>query len=160
MTNLNKYIIQFVGFKTIMTEKDFIKRWTPFASNFKNQGILTIDLYQVLNYKDLNYISRNIWNEKTYFQNFPTGIANSGSGGGISVTQLGGYHIQPDQLEKQDEMQLLFLHNTIKIDNKDVVSCLSLTDKTPFQQVLIINDNKSNLPLDSIDIKCRHIKQM
>lgn len=103
-----KYIVQFVGFKTTLAEDDFIRRWMPFASNFKSQGIITIDLYRVANNDDLTFISRNIWEEKTYFQNFPTGVAGSGSGGGISVTQFGGYSIQPDQLERQDEMQLLF----------------------------------------------------
>lgn len=161
MTNSTKYIIQFVGFKTTLIEIDFIRRWTPFASNFKSQGIITIDLYSLVNNNDLTYISRNIWDEKTYFQNFPTGVAGSGSGGGISVTQFGGYSIPPDQLERQNEMQLLFLNDTINIDNENTISCLSSTDKVPFKQVLISNDvNKPDLQLNSIDIKCKHIKEI
>lgn len=161
MTNSAKYIIQFVGFKTTLEEIDFIRRWTPFASNFKSQGIITIDLYRVANNDDLTFISRNIWDEKTYFQNFPTGVADSGSGGGISVTQFGGYILQPDKLERQDEMQLLFLHDIIKIGDENTISCLSSTDKVPFKQVLIINDyDKPDLQLNSLDIKCQHLKQM
>lgn len=161
MRTSTKYIIQFVGFKTTLKEIDFIKRWTPFASNFKNQGIITIDLYSLVDNNDLNYISRNIWEEKTYFHNFPTGVAGSGSGGGISVTQFGGYNIQPDQLERQNEMHLLFLKNIVKMDDKNIIACPSSTDKVPFKQVLIINTvNKPNLEQNSIDIKCKHIKEM
>lgn len=161
MTNSTKYIIQFVGFKTTLNENDFIRRWTPFASNFKSQGILTIDLYNVANNNELTYISRNIWDEKTYFQNFPTGIAGSGSGGGISVTQLGGYSIQPDQLELQNEMQLLFLNDIIRHEEENIISCLSCTDKVPFKQVLIFNvASKPNFQFRELDIICKHIKRM
>lgn len=161
MTNSTKYVIQFVGFKTTPDENEFIIRWTPFASNFKSKGIVTIDLYNVENYNELTYISRNIWDEKTYFHNFPTGIAGSGSGGGISVTQLGGYSIQPDQLEPQNEMQLLFLNNIIKLEDENIISCLSSTDKVPFKQVLMFNGTyKPNLQSHAIDIICKHLKRM
>ena len=160
MINSNKFIIQFVGFKTTLGEIDFIRRWTPFALNFKSQGIITIDLYRVVNNADFTYISRNIWDEKKYFQNFPTGVAGSGSGGGISVTQFGGYSIQLDQLERQDEMQLLFLHDILKIEDKNAISCLSSTDKVPFKQVFILHNNKPDFQINSINIKSKYIQQM
>ena len=161
MTNSPKYILQFVGFKTTLEEIGFIRRWTPFALSFKSQGIITIDLYRVANNEDLTFISRNIWDEKTYFQNFPTGVAGSGSGGGISVKQFGGYGIQPDQLERHDKMQLIFLQDIIKIEDENTISCLSSTDKVPFKQVLIYNNAyKPNLQIKQIKIKCKHIKQM
>jgi hypothetical protein len=161
MINSSNYIVQFVGFKTTLTEIDFIRRWAPFASNFKSQGILTIDLYKVVDKEDLNYISRNIWEEKTYFQNFPTGVAGSGSGGGISVTQFGGYRIPPDQLESPKEMELIFLHDIVQIDDEIAFSCLGSTDKVPFKQVLIANDDaKSTSQINSVKIKCAHLKQI
>lgn len=161
MINSTKYIIQFVGFKTTLSETDFIRRWTPFALNFKSIGIITIDLYKAINNNDLTYISRNIWDEKTYFQNFPNGIAGSGSSTDISVTQLGGFYIHPDKLKSQKEMHLLFLNDINKIENENNYSYVSSTAKVPFKKVLIINDdNKPGLVNNSIEIKCKHIKQM
>lgn len=111
MAEHSRYIVQFVGFKTTLDETDFINRWTPFAIGFKKLGIKSIDLYKISNNEHLTFISRNIWDTQTYFQNFPTGVAGSGSGGGISVTQFGGYWIAEHDLEKPDKMQILFTND-------------------------------------------------
>jgi len=108
MEESKNFIVQYIGFKTSLSETDFIKRWTPFASNFKDAGIKSIDLYKVQDNENLTYISRNIWGSKTYFENFPNGVAGSGSGGGISVTQFGGYWIEATDLQKSNLMQILF----------------------------------------------------
>lgn len=156
-----KYIVQFVGFKTVLSAGDFIRRWTPIASNFKDQGIISIDLYEVSGNSDIAYISRNVWAEETYFRNFPTGVAGSGSGGGVSVIQFGGYRLPSDSVDSLREMQLVFSHDIIQIESGNFLACLSASDKVPFRQVLLFNDAHSlKLPPNSIDIKCKHIKRL
>ena len=161
MEETNKYIVQFVGFKTNLNEEEFIKRWTPFAANFKNASIKTIDLYLIIGNSDLTFISRNIWDEKTYFQTFPTGVAGSGSGGGISITQFGGYWIAENNLQKPNAMDILFTNEQITIHNNSV-SRERCTEKVRFQNQIEINQ------LDSLILKqnqpniltCTHIKTM
>ncbi len=155
------YIVQFVGFDTALSAGDFISRWTPIASNFKDQGIISIDLYEVSGNSDLAYISRNVWAEETYFRNFPTGVAGSGSGGGVSVIQFGGYCLPSDSLDNQKEMQLVFSNDVSHIESGKILSYLSASDKVPFKQVLLLDDaHKLQLPPNSIHIKCKHIKRL
>jgi len=108
MSTASPYIVQFVGFKTDLNDSGFIQRWLPFAKNFKNAGIESINLYKVNKSKVLTFISRNIWDAETYLENFPSGMAVSGSGGGISVTQFGGYWIDENDLNFPNHLQLLF----------------------------------------------------
>lgn len=108
MTENINYIVQYVGFQTTHDSSYFINLWVPFATGFKTAGIKKIDLYKVQDNENLSFISRNVWDTKIYFQNFPSGIANEGGGARIKVTQLGGYWLKADQLEKQDNMKLVF----------------------------------------------------
>ncbi len=156
MVGNSNYIVQYVGFKTILDSLEFIKSWTPFANSFKSVGIISIDLYQVKENENLSFISRNIWDDKTYFKNFPSGIAGAGGGGRISVIQLGGYWIEPEQLESQEIMTLVFL--TSEVANAKQIARLSCSDKIPYKQMLdILPNTKSNFPNQ---INCKHLKQM
>jgi hypothetical protein len=159
MSEQNKnYIVQYVGFKTTLNETDFIKRWTPFATNFKNAGIKSIDLYQVNENENITYISRNIWDAKTYFENFPTGVAGSGSGGGISVTQFGGYFIDDSDLNKSQTMQLLFTNQEtlISLPHKQRNQC---TQKVKFiKSIEYLEVEKTLLPKETLS--CNHLKTM
>jgi len=144
------FIVQYISFKTDLNESDFIKRWTPFASNFKNLGIKSIDLYKVQDNENLTFISRNIWESKTYFKNFPNGVAGSGSGGGISVTQFGGYWLEETDLQKPKIMQLLF-------SNDDSTSALpqtvrnQCTNNVKFLKVIEFSEYKRlKIPKQSI----------
>ena len=123
---------------------------------FKNTGIISINLYQVQDNENLNFISRNIWDDKTYFQNFPSGIAGAGHGGGIFVTQLGGYWIESSQLESQKVMKLVFL--TTEAANATQIERLSCSNNSPYKQMLdIFPTTQSNFPNQ---INCTHLKQM
>jgi hypothetical protein len=161
MAETNRYIVQFVGFKTDLNEEEFIKRWTPFAANFKNAGIKTIDLYSVIENGDLTFISRNIWDEKSYFQNFPSGVAGSGSGGGISVKQFGGYWISENDLQKPNTLNILF-SNENNFSESNIVLRKRCTENVPFQyqieidqiDTLILQQNKPNI------LNCSHVKTM
>lgn len=108
MEKSKEWIVQYVGFKTELVETDFIKRWAPFASNFKTAGIKSINLYKVKANENITFISRNVWESKTYFDTFPTGVAGSGSGGGIKVVQFGGYYIDETDLQFPSTMNILF----------------------------------------------------
>ena len=108
MIQTSDYIVQYVGFKTSFTEEDFLSRWAPFASKFKSLGIISIDLYKNKESNELTFISRNVWDSKTYFENFPTGVAYSGGGGGIEVMQFGGYWLDKNKLANEEEMKLIF----------------------------------------------------
>jgi hypothetical protein len=161
MTNNSKYIVQYVGFKTNLNRNDFINRWTPFASNFKDAGIKTIDLYEVQNNENFAFISRNVWDEKTYFQNFPSGVAGSGSGGGISVTQFGGYWLAENQLERQDQMKLVFLNNIVDVMDTKITSRLSVTANVPYKQLLDLSlESNFTLSEQKVELACHHIKRM
>ncbi len=158
MNKKSNYIVQYVGFKTNIEPNEFIKRWTPFANSFKSAGIKTIDLYQVLENDFLTFISRNVWDDNTYFQNFPSGIAGAGSGGGITVSQFGGYWLQPDHLERQDKMILTFLKTEAEKTNSTQIARLSCSDNIPYKQMLDISPTtKTNF---SLQINCKHLKQM
>lgn len=164
MTNLTEatqYVVQFVGFRTTWDDHDFIIRWTPFAANFKKQGIRSIDLYHVSDGEDLAYISRNIWDEKIYLQQFPSGMAGSGGGGGITITQLGCYRIPSDQLTPPNEMQLIFSPDIVNEAEIPVIACLRLTDNVPFNHVLMRHaaDKPVWLP-HSLAFTCQHLKTM
>ena len=158
MREISNYIVQYVGFKTNLNATDFIERWTPFANSFKKAGIKSIDLYQVQYNETLTFISRNVWDNQIYFQNFPSGIAGDGSGGGISVIQFGGYWLQPDQLENQDEMKLVFLTNETETNNEKQIVRLSCSDKMPYKQMLDILTSAQNNFHNQIN--CKHLKQM
>ncbi|MBY0427225.1 MAG: hypothetical protein K2Q22_16440 [Cytophagales bacterium] len=161
MTDPANYILQFVGFQTPLAPEEFIQRWMPFAKNFKAQGILDIDLYLVENKGIVNYISKNLWEEKKYLHYFPSGIAGAGSGGGISVTQFGGYRILADHLERFNQMKLLFLPNPAEISQANIISCPSITEKVPFKQVLILGDHvKFEWASDYTELQCKHLKQI
>lgn len=127
------YIVQYVGFKTALDEKDFIARWTPFAASFKAAGINRIDLYQVDQGNQLNFISRNIWPASTYFRNFPSGVAGAGSGGGIAVRQLGGYWIVENELRNPQRMQLIFANHNLATNLTSRNRC---TEQVPFKYQL------------------------
>lgn len=153
-----KYIVQYVGFTTAMNPDEFVKRWTPFAAGFKNAGIKTIDLYQVRDDEKLTFISRNVWEEKIYFANFPSGIAGAGSGGGISVTQLGGYWLEEEDLVRPDQMNLAFLTTDAEISTASQIARRACTEHIPNKQMLECTiSNASNFPSQLI---CTHIKQM
>ncbi len=158
MTQNSPYIVQYVGFKTNLNASDFISRWTPFASGFKNAGVKTIDLYQVHKNEILTFISRNVWDTKTYFQNFPSGIAGAGSGGGISVTQFGGFWLQDDQLQKQHEMKLAFLTSETEETNSMLISRLNCIDNAQYKLMLDILPNAETNFQNKIS--CNHIKTM
>jgi hypothetical protein len=161
MAETNKHIVQFVGFKTDLNKEEFIKRWTPFAENFKNAGIKTIDLYRVIDNKDLTFISRNIWDDQSYFQLFPTGVAGSGSGGGVSVTQFGGYWILESELEKPNQMNILFSNERNIFETKSV-SRKRCTEKVRFQNQIEINQVDTSILKQSQPniLTCTHIKTM
>ena len=158
MKEKSNYIVQYVGFKTNMTPQEFIKRWTPFATDFKNAGIKTIDLYQVQENDLLTFISRNVWDEKTYFQHFPSGIAGAGTGGGIAVIQFGGYWLQPDHLEGQDKMKIAFLPTAAEPTDATQIARLSCSDRIPYEQMLdILPSSQITFPNQ---LSCNHLKQM
>jgi hypothetical protein len=161
MNTTSKYIVQYVGFATTNDKDAFIKRWAPFANQFKSLGIKTIDLYEIVQASQLNFISRNVWDQEIYFQNFPTGMAGSGSGGGISVTQFGGYWLQPDQLQRQDQMKLVFLDQVIEITDLSIISRLSSTINIPYKQMLDLTLNqKPTIHQPSLELICNHIQTM
>lgn len=161
MTDTNKYIVQFVGFTTDLHESDFIQRWTPFASQFKNVGIQTIDLYTINENKSLTFISRNIWDEKTYFKNFPTGVAGSGSSREISVTQLGGYWIAEDELEKPNQMKILFTDQEHDFSPTCIVRKRCSKNVKYENQVECIQTDASISNTNQLNIlTCTHIKRM
>ena len=115
-------------------------------------------MYQVQENDFLTFISRNVWDDKTYFQYFPSGIAGSGSGGGITVTQLGGYWLHPDHLERQDKMILTFLTIEAETTTATQIARLSCSDKFPYKQMLdILPSSQNNFPNQ---INCNHLKQM
>ena len=152
------YIVQFVGFKTDLEESDFIKSWMPFASSFKSSGIDTIDLYAVDGNENINFISRNIWEEQNYFKNFPTGIAGSGGGGGISVIQFGGYRLEANQLDRKDEMRLAFIPDPIEVHDTKTVSRLSVSDKGTYRQFLEITEPHTlDMPHNALELTCNHV---
>lgn len=156
MTQNSPYVVQYVGFKTNINASDFISRWIPFALGFKNAGAKTIDLYQVHNNETLTFISRNVWDIKTYFQNFPSGIAGAGGGGGISVTQLGGFWLQDDQLQKQHEMKLAFLSSGKEESNTFQISRLNCIENGNYKLVLdILPKAETNF---QNEIYCNHLK--
>jgi len=141
------YIVQYVGFKTDIEPDGLIKRWTPFDAGFKSAGIKTIDLYQVQENDILTFISRNVWDNKRYFQNFPSEIAGAGSGGGIAVTQFGGFWLQPDHLERQDKMIPAFLSTETEITNATQIARSSCSNKMLHKQMLdIIPSIQTNFP--------------
>lgn len=159
MINPTKHIVQFVGFKANLNEIDFLKRWLPFALGFKKAGITSIDLYKVSNNDHLNFISRNLWDTNTYFQNFPSGIAVSGRGGGVAVTQFGGYWIAENELDKPDEMQILFtnekLPSTIRSRKRCSVNVI-FENQVEFteEDFNLLNINPLNI------LSCTHLKTM
>jgi len=158
MTEHKNHIVQYVGFKTDLNEIDFIKRWTPFAANFKNAGIKSIDLYKVRDNETLSFISRNIWESKTYFENFPSGVAGSGSGGGISVTQFGGYWIEENDLQKPKTMHLLFSNNDITSELPQIIRN-QCTQNVKFLRVIeFLDTNQAAIPKQTIE--SYHIKTM
>lgn len=159
MTEHNQYIVQFVGFKTNLSDNDFIQRWRPFALNFKQAGIMTIDLYKVRDNDHLTFISRNIWNAKTYFQNFPNGIAGSGSGGGVLITQYGGYWISKQELTKPHTMQLLFTNDSLPsapITRKRCTENIRYENQIELDEMdhTLVSKNQSDV------LSCTHMKTM
>jgi hypothetical protein len=159
MTDQSQYIVQFVGFKANLSDADFINRWLPFAAGFKKAGIRSIDLYKVNNNQQLTYISRNIWEAKTYFKNFPSGIAGSGSGGGIAVIQFGGYWIAQNELEKSNQMHMLFINQYIAGAKVQRKRC---TIQVPYEHQIEFTENDNLVfTIDpSVILHCRHIKTM
>ena len=158
MTENSNYIVQYVGFKTELDEQNFVKRWTPFASNFKNAGIKTIDLYSVKGSDAQTFISRNIWDKKTYFENFPSGVAGSGSGGGISVTQFGGYWIADNELEKPENMTLLFADETPQV-SAPKIERNQCTKNVKYLKVIEFSDSTQSV-FDQKMLICNHLKTM
>lgn len=136
MENISPYIVQYVGFSTALDSAAFLRRWAPFANQFKAAGILTIDLYAVSGGEGLAFMSRNVWSSEVYFRNFPGGMAGSAGGGGVQVRQLGGYWLAAEQLQKDDAMQLVFLPEAISVDTATVVSRLPCTARVPYRQLL------------------------
>lgn len=157
MTNTHRYIVQFVGFKTALSATEFLQRWKPFAARFKHSGAKSIDLYAVSNNPNLAFISRNIWDADTYFQNFPTGVAGSGNGGGIAVTQFGGYWISEQEIAKPSDMQLLFTNEHLASTARK-----RCTERVLFAHQLeltgadsaLVNTQASNI------LFCTHLKTM
>ncbi len=151
------FIVQYVGFKTGLNEVEFMRRWTPFAASFKGAGIKSIDLYAVQDNENITFISRNIWDSKTYFENFPTGVAGPGSGGGISVTQFGGYWIEEADLQKPELMQILFTNNY----SSDLPHSLrgQCTENAKYLKVIefLLNDNTI---YPETSMFCKHLKTM
>jgi hypothetical protein len=159
MTVHSQYIVQFVGFKTNLAEIDFMQRWTPFAANFKRAGIKTIDLYKISDNDKLTFISRNIWDTETYFQHFPTGVAGSASGGGISVTQFGGYWIDENELDNPKIMQLLLTNESFSSISINRKRC---TDKVNFESQIEFREKDSTLLKKNLTeiLNCTHIKTL
>ena len=154
----NNFIVQYVGFKTKLSETDFVKRWTPFASNFKSAGIKSIDLYQVQDDENLTFISRNIWESKTYFDNFPTGVAGSGSGGGISVTQFGGYWIEEADLPKPNSMQILFSNDYTTPTSQHITRNQCAKNVKFLKVIEYLNVERPIVPKQTLF--CKHLKTM
>lgn len=156
MEQRSNYIVQYVGFKTDLQPNDFIARWAPFATGFKNAGIRTIDLYTVLENDFITFISRNVWDHNTYFKNFPSGIAGAGSGGGIKVIQFGGYWLQPDHLFRQDKMIVAFLTEEVEKTNSSQIARLRCSDAVPYKQMLeMLPTIESSF---SLQLHCEHLK--
>ena len=158
MIENTNFIVQYVGFKTDLDEQRFIKRWTPFASSFKSAGIITIDLYKVIENGEITYISRNIWNNNTYFENFPSGVAGAGSGGGITVTQFGGYWIADHELAKPKNMALFFTNDSSKIE-KPNIERIQCTKKVKYLKVVEILDS-NQINISQKVLFCNHLKTM
>lgn len=154
----NNFIVQYVGFKTKLSEIDFVKRWTPFALNFKSAGIKSIDLYQVQGDENLTFISRNIWESKTYFENFPTGVAGSGSGGGISVTQFGGYWIEEIDLPKPNIIQILFSNDDTTPTSQQTTRNQCTKNVNFLKVIEYLDVEKSIIPKQTLF--CKHLKTM
>ncbi|MFN0049664.1 MAG: hypothetical protein ACKVOU_11125 [Cytophagales bacterium] len=162
MLQNEKFIVQYVGFSTDLKNNEFIERWSPFANHFKSAGIISIDLYQVKNTSELSYISRNVWKSSTYFENFPSGVAGSGSGGGVKVTQFGGYWLLEGDLEKKDKMNIAFLEvENIKVDHNITVRN-RCTSKVKYIQMIEHQSfqNHDNEHTISNQFICNHLKTM
>jgi hypothetical protein len=161
MNYSSEFIVQYVGFQTAIDKNNFAVRWTPFANQFKSMGIKTIDLYEVAQPNDINFVSRNVWTSQTYLKNFPTGVAGSGGGGGISVYQFGGYWLDEDQLERDDEMELVFLNSAVELADDEITLRSRATENVPYKQLLDFSPaKKMALPASSVKLVCNHIKQM
>jgi len=160
MSILDAYVVQYVGFSANIDSNTFISRWAPFAKQFKAMGIQSIDLYQNTNESKINFLSRNVWDKQTYLKNFSTGIAGAGGGGGISVTQFGGYWLPKDHLQKQDYMQLLFT-NSLVISDIEIKSYPRCTNHVPFLNVLEAHTLDGAYILEnSVYLICAHIQTM
>lgn len=158
MSEKSNYIVQYVGFKTNLNDNEFILRWTPFATEFKNAGIKTIDLYKVIKNDHLTFISRNVWDEKNYFKNFPSGIASDGSSGGIKVTQFGGYWLAPEHSERRDKIILAFLTTEMERNGSHQILRLSCSKNVPYRQMLeIVPTFQTSFDLQ---LNCEHLKQL
>ena len=156
-----KFIVQYIGFKTKASKESFNILWTPFASQFKAIGIKTIDLYEITNVSTINFISRNVWDSKIYLKHFPSGLAVAGGGGGISVTQFGGYWLREDQQERDDTMKLLFLNEPVELNDPLITSRLRVSDKVPYKQMLDFQLNGNpKIKRPAFEFVCSHIKRM
>lgn len=157
MIEQSRYIVQYVGFKTNLNDIDFIERWMPFAQNFKRAGIVSIDLYQVTGSDSITFISRNIWDARNYFKNFPTGVAGSGSGGGILVKQFGGFWITENELDSPGNIQLLFSNENFppnRFVRKRCSETVSFENQIEFSDV----DNEIAKKFKSELLVCKHVK--
>jgi hypothetical protein len=161
---MSSFIVQYVGFKTLIDKDAFRVRWVPFASQFKSMGIKTIDLYAVLQPNDIQFISRNVWDTQAYLKSFPSGVADSGGGGGIMVVQFGAYWLKANQLERDNEMELVFLNtvNTIvEVPDNVVISRLRVTDTVRFRQLLDFpTGTKVAVPDSAVALICKHLQRM
>lgn len=156
MTENKKYIVQYVGFKTDLNEDKFLKRWTPFAYSFKNAGIKSIDLYEVKNNTNIQFISRNIWEESIYFKNFPSGVATGNGGGGVNVIQFGGYWIDEKELSKPPTMNILFSNE--KITQKENISVKNRCTENVKNIYLIEFFGPENDDISNAILICNHLK--
>lgn len=161
MNPLSDLIVQYIGFKTQFNNADFSKWWRPSVANFKALGVESVALFKVVENEEMHFLSKNIWKQNTYFQTFPTGVAGSGSGGGIDVIQLGGFWLLPEQNLPQQEMQLAFVRKNF--DNSQSKSWIktAVSPKSPYQEMLDIPFAvKIDIPSPTLHIYCQHLMLM
>lgn len=158
LNGTSDYLVQYVGFSTTLNDGEFVRRWAPFTTNYINAGIQTIDLYKVVVDDHLRFISRNVWDVTTYFRNFPSGIAGAGSGGGIRVTQLGGYWLEPEYLKSPDSMLVVFLNDETEKANSNQMARIRCSERVPYKQML--EASPSTKLTFGWQLNCEHLRRM
>ncbi|MDF9798571.1 hypothetical protein OKW21_003834 [Catalinimonas alkaloidigena] len=156
------YIIQYVGFQTGLDEDTFLQSWSPFASSIKSAGIEKIDIYTVQKKEVLTYISRNVWPAEAFLKNFPTGVPGAARTQDVVVLQFGGYWLREEEIDRPDDMLLLFQRTPFALEEKEDISRSRVTESVPFQQMLVLSDPKQEYSSTNKQFAfyCSHLKSL